>query len=236
MRWELEETRNHVERLFGRQQLELARPCIRSVVDRQTYAQVHYEHARARIDAYAQSALQSASLLEVTLGGTEAWQGFNAFIREVAAHLTACVQSMHAVPDILSNALYFSLALDQGATALKPRNVNVANTLKLLRGNEEFSELANHLNELVTGGHFLHLAALANQAKHRSIVFPSLNEDLTGERADRHLVLFPAFAYEDNMYPQVVAHSMLEAEYERCSKIVIVTGVTLNALLQRRVP
>lgn len=65
---------------------------------------------------------------------------------------------------------------------------------------------------------------------------PSLNEDWTGERVDRHLVLFPAFAYEENTYPQVGAHSMLEAEYERCSRIVIQAGVTLNALLQRRVP
>lgn len=177
MRWELEETRNHVERLFGRQQLERARTCIRSVIDRQTYAQVHYEHALVRIDAYAQSELQGASLLEVTFGGTEAWQDFNVFIREVAAHLTACIQSMHAVPDILSHAIYFSLALDQGATALKPRRINVANVLKLLRSDAELSELADLLNELVTGGQFLHLAALANQAKHRSIVFPSGNAD-----------------------------------------------------------
>ena len=103
--WDIEQTRQDVRRLFGDDQLELARPCLRSVVDRQTYARIHFKDARAKIESYTQTALQDTSLFEVTFCDSEAWVEFNIFIREVGAHLTACVQSIHAVPDILAQGL-----------------------------------------------------------------------------------------------------------------------------------
>ncbi len=236
MTWHLEETRQHINRLFGREQLELAKPCIRSVVDRQMYARIHYQDAHAKIDAYVSAELQELSLLDVTFGDGEAWGEFNVFIRTVAAHLTACVQSVHAVPDILSHVLYFSLGLNRTSTALRSRDVNVATVLKLLKTDSLFSGLHGLLEGLVLGGSFKHLAALANQAKHRSIVFPTLSEDWTGEREERHAVVFPSFAYEGVVYPQVAVRDLLEPEYERSSRAVVETGQVLNALLRRRMP
>jgi len=122
-RWDVEETRKHIRRLFGEDQLELAKPCLRSVVDRQTYARIHFQDAKAKLDFYTQTALQDTSLFEVTFGDSEGWVEFNNFIREVGAHLTACVQSVHAVPDILAHALYYSLGLNRSAGALKPRDI-----------------------------------------------------------------------------------------------------------------
>lgn len=124
--WNLKETREHVLRLFGRKQLELAAPSLRSVNDRQTYARIHFQAARATIEAYVSAELQDASLLEVTLGGDqESWVKFNVFTREVGAHLTAYVQSIHAVPDILANALY-CLGLNLLPNALRPRAIAAA--------------------------------------------------------------------------------------------------------------
>jgi hypothetical protein len=83
---------------------------------------------------------------------------------------------------------------------------------------------------------FAHLAALTNQAKHRSIVFPSLDEDLTGTRGKRHMVVFPSFVYDDNPFPRVFADEFLAVEYERSSRCVVDAGIELNAVLQRRTP
>lgn len=236
-RWHIDETREHIRRLFGREQLELANPCIRSVVDRQIYARIHFQDARAKIDAYIQAELQDASLLDVTLGGdAEAWAEFNIFIREAGAHLTACVQSIHSVPDILSHAVYYSLGLNRTAGALKARDIGVANILKLLKRETEFVGISSLLETYVRDESFRHLSALANQAKHKSIVFPSLNEDWTGERPKLHVVVFPAFSYDEVVYPQVQADELLSCEYERCSKLVVNTGIELNALLQGRMP
>lgn len=235
-RWDVEETRKQIRRLFGEDQLELAKPCLRSVVDRQTYARIHFQDAKAKIDSYTQTALQDASLFEVTFGDAEAWVEFNIFIREVGAHLTACVQSIHAVPDILAHAIYYSLGLNRSAGALKPRDICAGNVLRLLRRESQLNTVATLLESLVSAETFAHLAALANQAKHRSIVFPAINEDLTGTRERRHMVVFPAFAYDDSPYPLVFADDFLAVEYERSSQCVVNTGIELNAVLQGYVP
>ncbi|MBK5913857.1 hypothetical protein CCR84_05885 [Rhodocyclus purpureus] len=211
--WEIEETREHIRRLFGDDQLELAKPCLRSVVDRQTYARIHFQDAKAKIDSYTQTTLQNASLFEVSFGDSEAWVDFNIFIREVSAHLTACVQSIHAVPDILAHAIYYSLGLNQAVGALKARDICAGSVLKLLKREPLLNTIASLLDSLVSAEKFTHLAALTNQAKHRSIVFPTLNEDLTGTREKRHIVAFPAFVHDDRTFPQVFADDFIALEY-----------------------
>lgn len=235
--WNLEETRKHVARLYGRNQLELAKPCFQSVFDRQMYAWIHYQDACTKIDAYVQAQLQDTSLLEVTFGGRdEAWEEFNIFVRELGAHLTACIQSMHALPDILAHAVYYSLGLNIAPAALKSRDVGAASVMKLLKSDTGLATLNSLLAELINGSGFVYLSALANQAKHRSIVFPSLSEDWTGERNERHMVIFPAFSYGSACYPQVFADEFLKTEYERCSGLVVEIGSSLNALLRNRAP
>lgn len=234
--WSVEETREHIRRLFGNDQLELAKPCLRSVDDRQTYARIHFQDAKAKIDSYIQSALQDASLFDVTFGDSEAWIEFNIFIREVGAHLTACVQSIHAVPDILAHAIYYSLGLNQVAGALKARDICASSVLRLLRRNPQLNAITSLLESFVSTETFAHLAALNNHAKHRSIVFPALNEDLTGTRDKRHMVVFPEFVYDDTPFPQVFADDFLAVEYERSSRCVVDLGIELNAVLQRSVP
>lgn len=235
-RWDIEETREHIRRLFGDDQLELAKPCLRSVVDRQTYARIHFQEAKAKIDSYVQTALQDASLFEVTINNSEARIEFEIFLREVGAHLTACVQSIHAVPDILAHAIYYSLGLNQAPESLKARDICAGSVLRLLRREQQLNTVTALLESLVSAKTFAHLTALTNQAKHRSIVFPSLNEDLTGTREKRHMVVFPAFVYNDSLFPQVFADEFLSIEYERSSRCMVDTGIELNAVLQRRVP
>lgn len=235
--WNLNETREHISRLFGGRQLELAAPSIRSVDDRQIYARIHFQAARAAVEAYVSSELQDASLFKVTLGGDrEGWAKFNVFTREVGAHLTACIQSIHAVPDILANALYYSLGLNLLPSAIKPRALSVTSVTAQLTKHSGSAKLGALLKTLATSGEFKHLSALANQAKHRSIVFPSLNEDFTGEREARHAVTFPAFEHECVSYRPVFAEEFLRNEYIRCSALVVEIGGELNAILSAREP
>lgn len=234
--WNLDETRKHVTRLFGRaQQVELAGPALRSVCDRQTYAQIHYKAASAAIESYVSSELQNASLLAVTFCGEgEAWGKFNVFVREIGAHLTACVQSIHAVPDILACALYYSLGLNLRPDTLKARELSTRTVTARLSKEPDAARLATLLESLAAGGDFEHLSALCNQAKHRSIVFPSLSEDWTGERAERHAVTFPAFVHDGATYAQVNAKEFLENEFARCCGLVLQIGGELNVILSRR--
>lgn len=224
-RWNLQETREHIARLHGQHQLELAKPCIQSVFDRQVYARTHYQDVHSKTEIYIRTELQGTSLLEVTFADNdEAWEEFNIFVREVGAHLTACIQSMHALPDILAHAIYYSLGLNIGSAALKSRDVGAASVSRLLKGNKGLAILCELLTGFIKSGNFVHLSALSNQAKHRSIVFPSLSEDWTVERKDPHLLIFPTFFYENLCFPQVLADEFLKIEYKRCSELIVKAG------------
>lgn len=232
--WHVDITRDSILRVFGEAQLELARPCLRSLSDRQFYARFHYQRADATLRRYVRVHLRDKSFVPIALGADEAeWNRFNLVIRKLGADLVACVQSMHSLPDILASAVYYSLQLDRNAKPPPGRYVNHRFLLDELSNRREFSEIATFLRQAVSGSKFKHLAALANQAKHYSIVFPSLNADLTGERAKPYMVAFPEFKTARATYPQVFVADLLPPVHEQLSKAVVGTGHALNNYLQR---
>lgn len=233
MGWDVKQTREHVRRIYGEEQLALVRPCLRSLADRQIYAQIHFRDAREKTGSYVQTRLEQSSLLE-TIADAEAWDVFNVVIREIGAHLTACIQSIHAIPDILAHAVYYSLAFNLSPAFLNPRSITVGSVVRLLRVDQQLVALSDLLDELARGGAFPHLSALANLAKHRSIVFPALEEDSSGARDETHSVVFPEFERDGSTYPKVYAEELLALEHHRCSKLLVETGRALNALLQQR--
>ncbi len=108
--WNIDETRQQIARLFGRHQLNLARDSLRSIDDRMTYAAIHYQDAVLLINTYVDENLKNASLIEVMHRDDESLSAdFNLFIRKVGAHLIACIQSIHTLPDILAHAIYTRL-------------------------------------------------------------------------------------------------------------------------------
>lgn len=235
--WNLDETRKQIARLFGRDQLSLAKDSLRSIDDRMIYAWVHYQDAVQLIDAYIDENLKNATLIEaVHFGGEGRSADFNLFIRKVGAHLIACIQSIHALPDILANAVYYSLAINLTAKPIKERLITASSVAKRFLEISDAQPVRLLLTELVNDEKFSHLSALANHSKHRSLIFPSMNEDWTGLRAERHSVMLSAFEYDGNSLMQVSAKEFLVAESNRCSRLVIQAGHALNAVLQSREP
>jgi hypothetical protein len=230
--WDVDETRNAIERKFGRDQLELARPCLRSLSDRQFYARFHYQRAGRTMERYFREHLHSKGFIEISLGVDEAeWNRFNIVVRKLGADLTACVQSLHSIPDILASAVYYSLQLDKQFTPPPGRYVNHAFVSDGMAKLDPLRPLNTLLRSVVAGQGFKHLAALANQSKHYSIVFPALNVDLTGERKEQYMLAFPEFTARRKVYPQTFILDLLPPIHEHLSRCVVQTGHTLNALL-----
>jgi len=235
--WNLDETRQQIARLFGRDQLILAKDSLRSIDDRQIYAWVHYQDALQLIDAYIDENLKNTTLIEAIHFGEESGStDFNLFIRKVGAYFIACVQSIHTLPDILAHAIYFSLAINLTAKPIRERSITASSVAKRLSEIPDAEAVGLLLTELATGGAFPHLSALANHSKHRSIIFPSMSEDWTGLRPERHLVMFSAFECDGNSFMQVSAKELLVAESARCSRLVSQAGHALNAVLRNRAP
>ncbi|MCV2366971.1 hypothetical protein [Roseateles oligotrophus] len=161
----------------------------------------------------------------------EGWQRFNVVIRKLAADVTACVQSIHALPDILASAVYYSLALNRTYTPRDGGYVNHAFVVKALASLKGAQAVRASLTQMTMSTSYKHLAALSNQSKHYSIVFPALNTDLTGEREQQHLLVIPAFRSRTGTYPQVFMSEFLPPVYEQTNKAVLATGHALHAHL-----
>jgi hypothetical protein len=231
MTWHLAETRDWIERLFGRDQLSLARPCLKSIVDRQDFARYHYQEARALLTLFADAHLADKLLLDVVMGREpEANAAFQTLMIKIGAHSVACVQSLHSIPDVLAHVLYYSLGLNLSCPLVE-RKVSAWSMQKMLGSERKFFELADSLRSLTHDGLAPHLAALANHSKHRSIVQPLLSEDATGERSQSHELLFSSFIYESRHYPEITVRELLEPEYERSSQVTIAVGKKLNLVL-----
>lgn len=235
MTWDVKRTRSLIDRAFGRGQLQLARPAIKSVSDRLDYANYHYREAMRLTKEFAGKYLTNQPLLAVALSSdNDERHAFEELMTQLGAHTIACVQSIHALPDILSHMLYFSLGLNRGS-ALEEQRVEVRAVCKLLKRRPKYVEFADALESMVSEDAFAHVSALANHSRHRSIVQPQLNEDLTGLRADRHEVRFSSFNYLGKSFPVVGVRALLEPAYASCSQIVVGTGETLNRTLSASV-
>lgn len=230
--WDTEATRHAIERVHGRSQLQLARPCIRSLSDRQFYARFHFHRADQTLQRYVRTHLNSQDFFAITLGADEKeWNRFNVVIRKLGADLVACVQSLHAIPDILASAVYYSLNLNAQFQPTPGRFVNHAFVVECLKGNATLSNVRKHLRAATSGTQAKHLAALVNQSKHYSIVFPALTGDLTGKRERQYMLAFPQFTSGPKTYPQVLVAEFLPPVHEQLSKSVVLAGNALNEVL-----
>lgn len=203
------------------------------------YARFHYHEAKKRIANYLDAQPSETSMFDWMVEDEKIAE-FNRFIFEVGAHLTACVQSIHALPDILAHAVYFALGLNLGDACIPERDITPYRVLGLLRAEPDLGALAAHLAAIRGEGEFVHLSALANRAKHRSLMLPALSEDQTGKREKLHCIVFPGFSHfsgrtqEPESYPEVDALEFLRNEFDRCAPLVISAGRNVNAILRRR--
>jgi hypothetical protein len=232
-RWHVEGTRRLVQAIFGRDQRELAAPSLRSADDQLHFARIQFaafdrlrtEYLRDRADD------ENFSMLTVLFEDDDEWQAFNLFLLNAGAHITACLWSMHTLPDTMAHAVFHSLGDLAGPPFARMRDIHATAVVQRLRG-AGMNRLADLLTDMKDGGQFAHLSALSNQAKHRSLIRHALNEDMTGERPQRFEVVFPSFAYEERIFPQVEVQAFVASEYERLSRGMIALGRELHAVLQ----
>jgi hypothetical protein len=124
MEWDYQKTETAIERCYGKNQLKLASPSLRSAVDRHQYARIHYHATLDLLDEIVKTQFQDKGFLKVILSNDESECAcFHDFSLKVGAHVTACIQSLHAAVDILAHAVYYSLALDRIPKPLEARKI-----------------------------------------------------------------------------------------------------------------
>lgn len=225
--WNLAALKDAVRRLYGPTQEKALTPPLNSVVQRGAFARYHYSEAKRLLNAATAAHAEPSEMVQLLLGSDPASAAFQQARFEAAAHVTACVQCMHATADTFAHVVYFALGMNLNPeTCLKPRQITITNVMKTL----PVGPVRKLINELVDHEGFRYLSALNNHSKHRSIVDIPFSLDLTATPGPSGLK-FAAFEYDDAEFPECWAMPSLDAEYGRQSLLIIPIGQALNSTL-----
>lgn len=226
--WDLAALRNSVRERHGSEQEKALTPMLNSVIQRGAFAKYHYQEATRLLEGATAAHAEPSEMMMLLLGGDTASAAFDLARFQATAHITACVQSIHATADTLAHVVYFALGMNlDPAQYLEPRKVSIWSVRKKVA----IGPIQRLLTELVDHKDFLYLTCLNNHSKHRSIVDIPFSLDLTAMPGPSGLK-FAAFKYDDDEFPSRWAMPTLDAEYGRQSKLIISTGQKLNATLK----
>ena len=232
--WDRDETRELVAFSYGKAQAELAYQSMNSTIDRQEYARYHYHNAKNLFDEYVGKLHSPESFVKVSLGGGDEGKQdeLHQCIWEIGAHVTACVQSLHAIADILAHAIYYALCYNLKPSPLSERDIYLNAVKRKLEQTAEHNNLAHELASLASGDDFAYLGALANHSKHRSLIRSGLCVDLTGKKLEPYTLEFQEFIYDKKPYPRRAILPFLQSEFDRQSLRVFEAGNVLNSVLK----
>ena len=233
--WDFGETHSLVHRIFGVAQEKLTKQSTRSVNDRKNYASYHFTEAMRLSLNYDKKHLSGVkTLLHLYVQGAEKKRrAYENYICKAGAHSLAAVQSIHALPDIVAHAVYFTAGQNLKPTALVDGEIGLPRVSTTLKKDHDFSELSTHLSELQSGLGWKHLAAVCNMSKHRSVVRATLSEDWTGARPNHRELHISSFERLGVHYSAKSLEDLLEPEYNRRSIGIVTIGNELNACLRK---
>jgi hypothetical protein len=233
-RWDFTETHELVKAAFGTSQFRLARESLRSLVDRQDYARYHFREMTRLTKEFERRHLKNDSLMKIyAQNGESKLVAFQRYIVKASAHATASVQCIHALPDILANAVYFVCGQNLQSKSLLERNITLPRVVGIIKTDLRFSSLVPLLTKAQSGTRWGYLSELTNLSKHRSVVRASLNEDLTGMRKNHRELQFQAFERESKYLPGIAVLSLIETEYERLANLIVDIGLEVNTCLRK---
>lgn len=232
--WDLQQLRDNVERMHGKEQLELLSPSLNSVAARGYHAMFHYQEAERLLSDFLAKRSDQISLIKLVIGFDQNEKSAFEDLRLVLeAHLIACIQSMHARSDILSHVLYYGLGMNKKPNQrLATKDIcayQVQEKLKLLPENrtiaDRFQKLRNHDD-------YRYLSDLVNHSKHRSIIGSIFTVDAQPTVDEYYRFELGAFRYEGRSHQKREIFGYLEAEYKRQGNLVIDLGNKLNEIVR----
>jgi hypothetical protein len=237
-RWSIGETRERIVARFPKAQLEgedlcdFVAPSLQAMAERQNYALYHYQEVRRLLKEFQDKHLIGVPLMVVSHGADETKRGdYEVFMIRIGAHLVACVLSIHALADTTAFAAYHALGYGLRSDAVPLSKLHATTVRDRLKSEPKHAPIATVIDTFLSDRNYQHVAALANRSKHRALVRPTLSEDWSGQRPERHEIRFAAFRTAARRFPEVEVSTLLAPAYELASRSVVDTGNGLLAAL-----
>jgi len=155
---------------------------------------------------------------------------------KVEAHMIACAQSIHSIPDTLAHVIYFALGLNLGPNSLKERSINARNiAATLTKLGPIYSEIRRPLCSLKNDSSFIKMDSFTNHAKHRGTREPRLSILFENPRTPYEME-FGEFVYDGEEHPQRELEEVLAHAYRATSTAVVAVGNALNSVMPTHAP
>lgn len=231
MSWDIEKTLDLVEAKFGRPQRAMANASIQSTSQRVRFAYLHYNQVLDDLAAYREELGDRIAVAAAFGIDREARVKYLVFMERASANALACVQSIHAVADLLAASVFMSLNLSTQGKSVAEHEITYQLTLDRLALDPKNANIVSLMTTLKANAGFKHVDALSNKAKHSSIVRPVLNEDFTGTRNERVEIQFLEFERKGATYPGGSIGDILRPAYDIASQTMIDVGNELTRAL-----
>lgn len=231
-RWHVEETRRLITEYYGAAQMALTRDSLRATTHRLTHAQYHFQEAKRLLNERIDAHLDKQNIITLTFPTTsEDWNDLNDCLMMVEAHMLACAQAIHSIPDTLAHVVYYALGFNLSPKHLPDRKISACTVSELLRNIVgPYAPVLNCIEVLLQNAPFQKIDALVNYTKHRGAVEPNLWVGPMGYDAP-YVMRFGAFAYDDFSHPQREIEELIAPAYEAASHAVVNTGNAINHVL-----
>lgn len=187
--------------------------CLNSLFERLEFARYHFYEAKYAITSYQDDSITDDQIFDLVLSKDAENQDQYEYDRlRARANITAFIQSLHSVSDILSHVIYYGLNLNNAKS--KEHIISLKNIMNWTQGSHQ--ELYDLLAILTNHDDYQYLEALNNHSKHRSIISTGIIFSLTGKP---HEVKLPSFSHKHEHYEERLAYPILSSEFNRQGKL-----------------
>lgn len=229
--WHIQLSRDLITRRHGAGQLALARNAFRAATVRLDHARYHFLELKRLLREHIDDKLVEQNLYDVALPGSEGWDVLQDGLIKVEAHMIACAQSVHAVPDALAHIAFYAAGLNFAQKPLSeekiPLKTLLATSALIAVGH---GTVQQSLRELADDPSFAALEAVVNYAKHRGLPDPALQLE-PEDHPTPYAMQFESFSYGGIVRPRVEVERLLAPAYVAVSHAVVRTGNAINACL-----
>lgn len=234
--WDLEELRRTVEAYFGEDRANHCWKSLQSIVERQSFAGYHFrEYLRLIAVRFPAGRTHEEELITMFTNDDQALRNLRVE-QEAAAHVVACMQSIHAVNDTLAHVIFWALApiwprLEQ----LGEHGVDLSRLGGVLSDGPLTVEMNAMIKTLIEHPDMVYLSDVVNHGKHRRIVGPKIMIDADSDGLAKPVLEIEPFQHvtraATRTYDVRSVDSFLNTAYGLQSQTVVSIGKSIGPLI-----
>ena len=205
--WNITALADLIEQRYSDQQRRLFEESFNSLAERQIYASYHfYEHKRI-VEEFILAKGKDEHILETLLNLSFSALSIENPLTQVAAHVTACLQSLHSLLDTMAHVVCYAYGLNVGKDGIKEGVISVKSVCKRLEQIPQYCTVFGLLKGLTTGEDVEYLGALVNYSKHRSVIKPRPEVGNQYSSVTPFTLCFEEFEYNNQQYGKTLLKS-----------------------------